>query len=113
MHSKSYRIYNKHTRTIEESIHVLFDESNDNVLSGSIVQGLHLNKHNDDEEEASKEEDNINEHPQEWPLKTGQREDILSQQEEQPTSGESSPLDVTQEEATREPQRHYKYEHII
>jgi len=52
MHSKAYKIYNKHTKTIEESIHVLFEESNDGVLSGSIVQGLGLNKHGDDEEEA-------------------------------------------------------------
>ena len=28
LHSKAYRIYNKRTMTIEESIHVSFDESN-------------------------------------------------------------------------------------
>ena len=39
-HSKAYRIYNKQTKTIEESIHVIFDETNDGVLSGSIVQDL-------------------------------------------------------------------------
>ena len=54
MHSKAYRIFNKRTKTIEESIHVIFDESNDGVLSGSIVQDLHLNKYGDDEEEARK-----------------------------------------------------------
>ena len=54
VHSKAYRIYNKRTKSIEESIHVIFDESNDGVLSDSIVQNLSLNKHSDDEEETSK-----------------------------------------------------------
>jgi len=38
LHSKVYKIYNKHTKTIEESIHVIFDESNNGVLSCSIAQ---------------------------------------------------------------------------
>ena len=54
MHSKAYRIYNKRTKSIEESIHVIFDESNDGVLSDFIVQNLSLNKHSDDEEETPK-----------------------------------------------------------
>jgi len=53
MHSKAYRIFNKRTRAIEESIHVIFDESNDGALSDSIVQRLNLNKH---QEEAEKQE---------------------------------------------------------
>ena len=56
MHSKAYRIYNKCTKTIEESIYMIFDESNDGVLSGSIAQNLHLSKYVDDDEEATKEE---------------------------------------------------------
>jgi len=50
LYSKAYRIYNKHTKTIQESIHMIFDESNDGVLSGSIAQNLHFNKYGDDEE---------------------------------------------------------------
>jgi len=38
MHSKAYRIYNKRTKTIEESIHVIFDESNESKISDSLVQ---------------------------------------------------------------------------
>ena len=64
-HSKAYRIYNKRTKTIKESIHVIFDESNDNVLSGSIAQNLLLNKYGNDEEEAAKEVNPANEQPQE------------------------------------------------
>jgi len=37
MHSKTYRIYNKHTKLIEESIHAIFDESNESKLSDSLV----------------------------------------------------------------------------
>jgi len=63
-HSKAYRIYKKRTKTIEESIHVIFDESNDGVLSVSIIQNLHLNKHGDDEEDATKEVNHAEEQPQ-------------------------------------------------
>ena len=55
MHSKAYRIFNKRTKTIEESIHIIFDETNDGVFSGSTVHDLHLNKHGDGEEETTKE----------------------------------------------------------
>ena len=48
MYSKAYRIFNKRTRTIHESIHVIFDESNDGALSDSIVQSLNLNMLDDD-----------------------------------------------------------------
>ena len=65
MYSKAYRIYNKRTKTIEESIHVIFDESNDGVLSGSIVQDLHFNKYGDDEEEAGEKVDSTNKQPHE------------------------------------------------
>ena len=41
-HSKAHRIYNKHTKNIEESIFVIFDWSNDGILSGPIVQNLNL-----------------------------------------------------------------------
>jgi len=44
----------KRTKSIDESIHAIFDESNDSVLSDSIVQSLSLNKHSDDEEETRK-----------------------------------------------------------
>jgi len=35
MHSKAYRVYNKRTRLIEESIHIVFDESNDGNTNSS------------------------------------------------------------------------------
>ena len=63
MHSKACRIYNKHTKNIEESIHVIFDESNDGVLSDSVVQNLNINKHSNDEEEAPKEVNPDNQQP--------------------------------------------------
>jgi len=44
---------------------VIFDESNDGMLTGSIVQNLNLNKYSNNEEEAPKEVDLVNEHPQE------------------------------------------------
>jgi len=44
---------------------MIFDESNDGVLSGFIAQNLHLNKCGDDEEKASKEVNPANEQPQE------------------------------------------------
>ena len=55
MHSKAYRIYNKCVKTIEECIHVIFDESTESKLSDSLVQKFHLNKHSDEEEERLKE----------------------------------------------------------
>jgi len=53
MHNKAYKIYNKSTRNIEESIHVIFE--NDGKLNDSVVQGLNLNKHSGDEEETSRD----------------------------------------------------------
>ena len=35
MNSKAYRVYNKRTKIIEESIHIVFDVSNDGRLSSS------------------------------------------------------------------------------
>ena len=83
-HGKAYRIYNKCTKTIEESIHVIFDESNDGVLSGFIAQSLHLNKYGDDEEEAAKEVNPTVKQPQEL------QEDSSPQEEEEPTNEENS-----------------------
>jgi len=100
MHSKAYRIYNKHTKTIEESIHVIFDESNDGVVSGSTVQDLHLNKYGDDEEEAAEETNSANKLPQE------QQEESSPQEEEEPTNEENSPPNMPQHVVT---QKHFKY----
>jgi len=47
MHNKAYRIYINRTKTIEESIHVIFYESNESKLSDSLVQNLNLSKHSD------------------------------------------------------------------
>ena len=48
LNSKAYRILNKRTSMVEESIHVVFDELENNVLSKRFNQ-LNLNKHYDDE----------------------------------------------------------------
>ena len=54
MHSKAYRVYNKHTRLIEESIHIVFDESNDGNISSSRFQELKLSRYDDEEEEEAR-----------------------------------------------------------
>ena len=54
--SKTYRVYNKRTKIVEESIHVIFDESNYGTLSESFAD-LNLNQwedHNSDEDEDPK-----------------------------------------------------------
>ena len=45
MHSTTYRIYNKRTRSIEESIHIVFYESNDGNISSSFFQELRPKEH--------------------------------------------------------------------
>ena len=47
--SKAYRIFNKRTQLVEESIHVIFDECNDGSLSESVVD-IDLNIHAENEE---------------------------------------------------------------
>ena len=106
MHSKAYRIYNKRTRSIEESIHVIFDESNDGVLSDSIGQILSLNKHSDDEEQTPKEVNPGDQQLLEVPLNTDPRDDTLSQEEEEPTNEEISTPEAPRHEVT---QRNFKY----
>jgi len=44
MHSKAYIFYNKCTKNIEESVHVIFYELNDGKLSDSLVQDLNPNR---------------------------------------------------------------------
>ena len=49
--SKAYCVYNKRTKIVEESIHIIFEESNDGTLSESFAD-LNLNQrehHNSDE----------------------------------------------------------------
>jgi len=46
-HSHAYRIYNKHTMTVEESVHVVFDETNLDLQD--------INKNRAEEEETSSE----------------------------------------------------------
>jgi len=106
MHSKIYRIYNKRTKNIEESIHVIFDESNNGVLSNSIVQNLNLTKHSNDEEEAPKKVNYDNQQPQKVPLNPDIQEHTPSREEEESKNEENSPPKVPQQEVI---QRHYKY----
>ena len=47
MNSKAYRVLNKHTSIVEESIHVVFDEFENGTLSEGFKE-LNLNKHFDD-----------------------------------------------------------------
>ena len=92
MHNKAYRIHNKRTKTMEKSIHVIFDESNDGALSGSIAQNLHLNKYGDDEEEAGKEVNPANEQRQKL------QEDSSPVEEKEPTNEENFPPNTLQQE---------------
>ena len=98
--TKAHSIYNKHTKNIEESIYVIFDESNDGMLSCPIVQNLNLNEYTDDEEDALKELQLANERPQEQPFNTSQEEDVLSQDEDELTNEENSLPDVIEKEVT-------------
>jgi len=51
IHSKAYCVYNKRTRSIEKSVHIDFDESNDGNISSSSFQEFKLSRYDDDEEE--------------------------------------------------------------
>ena len=102
MHTKAYRIYNKCAKNIKESIHVIFDESNDGALSDYASQNLNLHKQSNDEEEVPKEV-NSNKQPQEVPLNS---EDTPSHEKEEATNEENSSLGGSQQEVTH---RHYKY----
>ena len=56
LNSKAYRVLNKRTRIVEKSIHVVFDEFDNGILSEGIKE-LNLNKHfndvSDDELDAN------------------------------------------------------------
>jgi len=67
-HSKEYRIYNKRIKTIDESIHIIFYESNESKLSDCLVQNLTLNKHGDEEEERLKKTNVAKDSAQKEPL---------------------------------------------
>jgi len=54
MKSKAYRVYTKRSKIIEESIHVLFDESNDGRQSSSSFQELKLSTYDDEKEEEKR-----------------------------------------------------------
>ena len=47
LNSKAYRVLNKRTSMVEESIHVVFDESDNGILSEGFKE-LNLKKHFDD-----------------------------------------------------------------
>ena len=53
MNSKAYRVSNKRTKIVKESIHIVFDESNDGRLS-SFLQELKLSRYDDEEEDVVK-----------------------------------------------------------
>ena len=46
--SKAYRVYSKRTKIVEESIHVVFDEKSDGVLSEGFAD-LNLNRYEENE----------------------------------------------------------------
>ena len=82
LHSKAFRIYNKRTMTIEESIHVTFDETNitsprkeflDDIADS--LEDMHNQERNlkrkrdeenkDDQNDTAQEDDNL---PKEWKI---------------------------------------------
>ena len=50
---KAYNVYNKCTKVIEESIHVIFHETNNGVANTSSFDEFHLNKSTYDEDEEA------------------------------------------------------------
>lgn len=72
--NKAYRVYNKRTMCMEESIHIIFDETNncdagtDTTIDDDFVIGLATNSVEDDEEEVP------NPHPNEEPEQEAQQE---------------------------------------
>jgi len=98
MHSKAYRIYNKRTKNIEESVHVIFDEFNDGKLSDCLVQDLNLNKYRDDEEGEPRKASTRDVNSQEQSLNSNQDEEIPSQEEDLPVNEIDSPSHETQED---------------
>ena len=56
LNSRAYRVFNKRTKIVEESIHVVFDKSNNGTLSESFAD-LNLNNHgiagSDEDEDKS------------------------------------------------------------
>ena len=55
LNSKAYRIFNKRTKVVEESIHVIFDEKDNGALSESFT-GLNLNKHEGDDSDEGEDD---------------------------------------------------------
>ena len=53
INSKSYRVFNLRTKVVEESIHVIFDETDNGILSEGFADPKL--SHDDDEDETSKE----------------------------------------------------------
>ena len=49
--NKAYRVYNKCTKVIEESIHVISNETNDGLTSSTLFDEFHLSKYVDDNDE--------------------------------------------------------------
>ena len=81
LHSKAYAVYNKRTKTVEESIRVAFDETNllglgrdviDDIVEG--LENTHINdkeneqkeKEKSDKETPQQEQTRINNLPKEW-----------------------------------------------
>ena len=60
LNSKAYRVLNKRTSMVEESIHVVFDESDNGILSEGFKE-LKLNKHFDDISDDELDANDLNE----------------------------------------------------
>ena len=52
MHGKTYCVYNKRTRIIEDSTHIVFEEYNDGTLRSSSFQELKLSRYDDELDES-------------------------------------------------------------
>jgi len=108
MNSKVYRVYNKRAELIEESIHIIFDESNDGGLSSSSVQELKLNWYNDEEEEKEVRAKSNVEH-KEPPSDSIPENDMPPTREESIAINEEEPSPSDPNELTvHEPKEGYK-----
>jgi len=109
MNSKTYCVYNKCTKIIEESIHIVFDESNDGRLSSSLFQELKLSRYDDEEEEDDDKAKTHKEH--EEPPKEPNIENNMPPTNEEPNVviEEEALPNASNEETLSEPRQGYKF----
>lgn len=105
-HSKAYRVFNKRTKIIEESIHVVFDESNDGMPSTISFEELTLNKYNNDEEEILNNTPQIKETSHEI---IPPHEENITREIEQSIHVENIPHENIDEQVSQENEKGFKF----